>query len=101
MAADMIKRAMVDIARELGSRSEDLGKKKPSSKFLVPSSCSMILQVHDELLFECNENSVVEIAKMVKDKMENALKLSVPVIVDLKVGPNWGEMKPIKVDLIL
>src|SRR3989344_4817927 len=94
-AADMIKRAMVDIARELGSRSEDLGKKKPSSKFLVPSSCSMILQVHDELLFECTPKEVKEVARMVKDKMENALNLSVPVVVDLKVGPNWGEMKPI------
>jgi len=31
---------------------------------------------------------------MVKDKMENALKLTVPVVVDLKIGPNWGDMKP-------
>jgi len=55
------------------------------------------LQVHDELLFECDPKLVKEIAKMVKEKMENALKLSVPVVVDLKVGPNWGEMKPMKV----
>ena len=53
----------------------------------------MILQVHDELLFECIPDNVGEVGKMVKDKMENALKLSVPVLVDLKVGPNWGEMK--------
>ena len=55
----------------------------------------MILQVHDELLFECDPKSVKETAKMVKEKMENALELSVPVIVDLKIGPNWGEMKPL------
>ena len=52
----------------------------------------MILQVHDELLFECEEDSVKEVAKMVKEKMEQALKLDVPVMVDLKTGPNWGEM---------
>ena len=57
----------------------------------------MILQVHDELLFECNPDNVKETAKMVKEKMESALKLSVPVMVDLKVGPNWGEMKPLKI----
>ena len=34
---------------------------------------------------------------MVKDKMENALKLSVPVVVDLKVGQNWGDMKPLDI----
>ena len=60
-------------------------------------SCSLILQVHDELLFECTPRSLGEVGKMVKEKMENALKLSVPVVVDLKVGKNWGEMKPIKV----
>ncbi len=92
-AADMIKRAMVDIAAELGTRNLELGKqKKPSFLNLAPSSCQMILQVHDELLFECNENSIQDVGKMVKEKMENALKLSVPVVVDLKVGPNWGEM---------
>ena len=77
-AADMIKKAMLDIDRELGNE------------------CSMILQVHDELLFECDPKSVKETAKMVKDKMENALKLSVPVVVDLKTGPNWGEMESLK-----
>ncbi len=77
-AADMIKKAMVDI-----------------DKLLKGEDCKMILQVHDELLFECTPKSVKEIAKMVKDKMENALKLSVPVIVDLKMGKNWGEMTAI------
>ncbi|MEK7617059.1 MAG: DNA polymerase [Patescibacteria group bacterium] len=84
-AADMIKRAMVDIDSSLRGASA------------TKQSCSMILQVHDELLFECTPRSVREVAKMVKDKMENALKLSVPVVVDLKIGPNWGEMKPLKV----
>ncbi len=85
-AADMIKKAMVDISHVI-ARSEATRQ----------SSCQLILQVHDELLLECDPKAVKEIAKMVKEKMENALKLSVPVIVDLKVGPNWGEMKPLKI----
>lgn len=75
-SADMIKIAMVEIARELGK-----------------GDCQMILQVHDELLFECNPKDLEKVAKMVKEKMENALPLSIPVVVDLKSGPNWGEMK--------
>ncbi len=95
-SADMIKRAMVDIARELTMDNGQWKIKNRNSQFSIVN-CQLILQVHDELLFECNENSVIELAKMVKDKMENAIKLSVPVVVDLKTGPNWGEMQPIKV----
>ncbi len=90
-AADMIKKAMVEIDKELLAVSSSplaANSQKPIAK-----SCQMILQVHDELLFECDPKSVKETAKMVKEKMENALKLSVPVIVDLKVGSNWGEME--------
>ncbi len=84
-AADMIKKAMVEIDREI-----------QNSKFKI-QNCCLMLQVHDELVFEVEEKEVKKIAEMVKEKMENALKLSVPVIVDLKTGPNWGEMKELKV----
>ena len=77
----MIKIAMVEIDSSLRGSGKQ--------------SCSMVLQIHDELLFECDPKNVEKVGKMVKEKMENALKLSVPVIVDLKVGNNWGEMKPI------
>lgn len=99
-AADMIKKAMVEIDRELGYRISNIGNRKKTindKRLTINGSCSMILQVHDELLFECGPRVVKEVAKMIKDKMENALRLSVPVIVDLKIGPNWGEMKPIKI----
>ncbi len=83
--ADIIKKAMVEISSVIASEAKQ--------------SCSMILQVHDELLFECDGSTsspqVHKVALMVKDKMENAIKLSVPVVVDLKIGPNWGEMKPL------
>lgn len=74
-SADMIKKAMVEIDKELGQ------------------NCQLILQIHDELLLECNPDAVKNIGEMVRKKMENALKLSVPIIVDLKVGKNWGEME--------
>ena len=82
-AADMIKKAMVEISRVIASEAKQ--------------SCQLILQVHDELLFECSPKSVKEVANMVKAKMENALKLSVPVVVDLKIGPNWGGMKVLQI----
>jgi len=90
-AADMIKKAMVDIAGELDNWSTSKKTSKPENE------CSMVLQIHDELLFEVSPKDLKKVAKIVKEKMEKALKLSVPVIVDLKVGPNWGEMKPLNV----
>jgi DNA polymerase I-like protein with 3'-5' exonuclease and polymerase domains/5'-3' exonuclease len=103
--ADMIKKAMVEISNVIPSK-EGIHINKNGSRvkqYTSPSgvgmtgSCQMILQVHDELLFECDPDSIEQIAKMVKEKMENALKLDVPVVVDLKTGPNWGEMTPLKV----
>ncbi|MDD5416312.1 MAG: DNA polymerase [Candidatus Daviesbacteria bacterium] len=99
-AADMIKKAMVEIEKELSAISYQLSeslKADKSPKATDTESCRLILQVHDELLFECNPKRVNEVARMVKEKMENALKLSVPVLVDLKTGKNWGEMKPLRI----
>jgi len=53
----------------------------------------MILQVHDELVFEVPGKQVDEVAKLVKHEMEMAVELSVPIVVDVKVGDNWGEME--------
>lgn len=73
----MIKKAIIEI-----------------DKLLKPEKGALILQVHDELLLEVNEADLNEIAKIVKDKMESAIKLAVPVTVDLKSGSSWGETKP-------
>ncbi len=100
-AADMIKKAMVEIDNVIPAKAGIYINKNGSRSVGRPvkpgmtDGCQMILQVHDELLFECDPKDVKETAKMVKEKMENALKLSVPVIVDLKVGKNWGEMQPL------
>lgn len=73
-AADLIKVVMIEIDREL---------KDKKSK--------MILQVHDELVFEVYKPELDEVKAMVRDKMENTVRLKVPVKVDIKVGKNWLE----------
>ena len=79
-AADIIKQAMLLIHGELL-------KNKLSSR--------MILQVHDELLFDVASGEIEKIKEIVKDKMENSLKLSVPLKVNMKVGKNWLDMKEV------
>jgi DNA polymerase I len=80
-AADLIKLAMIEIARRLAEE-----------KF----HAKMILQVHDELLFEAPPGELPKLGKLVKTCMENAHPLSVPIKVDLKAGPNWRDMKPLE-----
>lgn len=73
-AAEMIKLAMINIHRELI-------KQKYKSK--------MVLQVHDELVFDAHKDEIDDLLVLVKDLMANALPLEVPVIVDTGVGDNW------------
>ena len=53
----------------------------------------MLLQVHDELLFEVEPNSLEETTKLIKETMEGCVKLSVPLLVDIGIGDNWMETK--------
>ena len=75
-AADIIKIAMIDVLREI--RKENWKSR-------------MILQVHDELIFEVPEKELESMKKMVKNKMEQAVMLSIPLTVDLGTGKNWLE----------
>jgi DNA polymerase-1 len=75
-AADLIKIAMIDIYREM--------KKKGLSSM-------MILQVHDELVFEVSKKELNIMKELVKKKMECAVKLCVPIKVSVKYGENWLE----------
>ena len=100
LAADVIKVAMINIHKTLNMEH---GASAPSSS--PPKvggdkggyDCKMLLQVHDELVFEVKEDKVEHYAKMLKPLMEEAIKLSVPVKVEAKVGDNWGEMESIEV----
>ncbi len=53
----------------------------------------MILQVHDELVFEVPDNEVEKVFPVIKETMEKTFKLSVPIEVEAKIGQNWGQMK--------
>ncbi|MBR4477964.1 MAG: hypothetical protein IKO96_04960, partial [Spirochaetales bacterium] len=52
----------------------------------------ILLQVHDELIFEVPEDEISQMEDLVKDCMENAAKLSVPLRVEVETGRSWGEM---------
>jgi DNA polymerase-1 len=52
----------------------------------------MLLQVHDELLFEVQRQSLEEVSRMVREQMENVAQLRVSLEVELKSGPNWAEL---------
>ena len=53
----------------------------------------MIMQVHDELIFEVPENELDAYAASIKTQMQNAVKLDVPLVVSAKAGPDWYDLK--------
>jgi len=78
-SSDIIKKAMIDIFHHLSEHR-----------------AAMILQVHDELLFEIEESNAAKFAKISRGLMENAVKLSVPLKVNMKQGLNFAEMKSLE-----
>lgn len=76
--ADLMKLAMITLHAELPTRFPD---------------ARMLLQVHDELVFEVPEAQVADVAAYVKDVMESVEKIGVPIVVEAKAGENWEEMK--------
>lgn len=75
--ADLMRRAMVNIEKEI---------MKPNS-----DKIRMIMQVHDEIIFECDENIAEKFAKEIESAMENVAKLSVPLAADYVIGKVWGK----------
>jgi DNA polymerase-1 len=75
-AADIIKIAMINIHKKL--RTENWKSK-------------MLLQVHDELVFDVHHSEIETIKPMIKHEMENAFKMDVPLEVEMGVGKNWFE----------
>lgn len=80
-ASDLIKLAMIDIHNLIKQN-------KMQSK--------MIMQIHDELVFDMPLNEKKELTGLVRERMENVLKLDVPIRVDIKMGRNWLEMEEVK-----
>ena len=75
-AADLIKVAMIRIARRLRDGGHE---------------AQMILQVHDELVFEAPAAEVEPLEALVREEMEGALELKVPIVAEVGVGDNWLE----------
>ncbi len=75
-AADIIKTAMVDIQRALEKQNY---------------ATTMIMQVHDELVFEVPDAEIAIIQPLIREKMQSAVTLDVPLVVDIGLGKNWGE----------
>ncbi len=73
-AADLMKMAMVEIAKKL------------------PADAHMLLQIHDSILVECKASQAKKVGKILKDTMENIYKLPVKLKVDITTGKNWGEL---------
>lgn len=77
--ADMIKKAMIEIQDRIDNDWE--------------GEVRMLVQVHDELLFEIKKERTEKIAKEISKIMKGKLKLKVPIVVDIEAGDNWGEIK--------
>lgn len=74
-AADMMKIAMINIHKKL------------------PKDADLILQIHDELIVECNQEDAKKVEKIVKDEMEKVHKFDVPIEVEVHHGTSWGSLK--------
>lgn len=82
-AAEILKLAMIRLASSI-------------EHIAASDRPRMLLTIHDEIVLEVPDAGVSETAKLVKDSMENTIGLCVPIVVEVKVGENWGEMKEIK-----
>lgn len=81
--ADIIKIAMINLQDEIEKRG---------------LSANMLLQVHDELVLEVDKTELEKVAKLTKSTMEDAFKLDVPVIADMRTGMNWEDMETYSLD---
>jgi DNA polymerase-1 len=79
-AADILKIAMIRL---------------PSALSKAGLEACLLLQVHDELLLECPKNELKETGHVVREVMENAYQLSIPLLADAAWGTNWGDLQPL------
>ena len=79
-AADLIKLAMLNVYRRLKAEK---------------CAGEMLLRVHDELVFEAPPEEVPTVAKLVREEMSGAMKLEVPLEVDVAAGPNWLDVEEV------
>ena len=76
LAADIMKIAMIKVANEYKNNQD----------------VKMILQIHDEIILEVKQEIATEVSRKIKELLESAYSLSVPLVADVKIGDNWGEI---------
>lgn len=79
-SADIIKKAMIQIHKKYGAQREKI---------------RMVLQVHDELVFEIEKSMINDFLDDIKQIMEDATQLSLPLVVDASIGKSWGDLKEV------
>ncbi|XP_063289565.1 DNA polymerase theta [Pelobates fuscus] len=103
-AADIVKTATVNIQKRLEeafpSAPKSHGHQEHASKtgrqknlFQPTHGAFFILQLHDELIYEAAEDDAIQVAQIIKNEMENAIKLSVKLKAKVKIGPSWGDLQ--------
>ncbi|WP_437201513.1 DNA polymerase I [Planctomicrobium sp. SH664] len=83
-AADLMKQAMINVHHRLKREGHP---------------ARMLLQIHDELVFEAPEDQVPSLLRLAREEMTGALELAVPIVVDSKVGTNWLDAAPVQEDV--
>ncbi|MBU1102296.1 DNA polymerase I [Patescibacteria group bacterium] len=91
-AADLIKMAMVEINEKFHPTGGH-----PKGEKMKNEKVKLLLQVHDELVFESPEGIILEAAREIKNIMENVYSLGVPLMVKIEAGDNWGELQEIPI----
>lgn len=81
-ASDLVKNAILRMEKNI-------------KRLKYENDCKLVLHLHDELFYEVNERKWKEIAKVLTYSMENCVTLNVPLMVKIKVGSNWGELKEV------
>jgi DNA polymerase-1 len=84
-AADIMKKAMINIQQKLDELTVN-------SEQSTDNKYRMLLQIHDSVIVECPEKSAKAVAKLIKDTMENVIKLPIKLTVDTSIGKTWGEL---------
>lgn len=100
-AADIVKKAMINIEERIRCNFPDSAiifpemhttRKLRSSRDTQQRGGYLVLQLHDELLYEVNLTDLKEIAAIIRESMENVGQLTVPLPVKIRVGPAWGDL---------
>ena len=84
---------MINIDRSLSDNFPSNYGPISRNKKSIDCGAFLVLQLHDELIYEVSGEDVVQAALIVKEGMEGAMKLLVPIPVRVKVGANWGELQ--------